>query len=105
MPRSDMRRRRADEFCRRVGLVGVGEGFPGKTGGVTPSKVATVKGRPGVAAKKPTGPLYHLSHGQRGPVGSWFALSPRANSPPLSKAQTNAAFSGAVPRRMTLVLL
>jgi hypothetical protein len=29
--------------------------------------------------KKPTGSLYHLSHGQREPEGFWFALSPRAD--------------------------
>src|SRR6185312_179683 len=33
--------------------------------------------------KKPTGSLYHLSHGQREPVSFWFALSPRVERPHL----------------------
>jgi hypothetical protein len=43
--------------------------------------------------KKPTVSLYHLSHGQREPVGLWFALSQSRTLPYLANLRPERPFS------------
>src|SRR5947209_1568753 len=50
--------------------------------------------------KKPAGPLYHLSHGQRGPVGFGSLSLPEQNAPPKRKLRANPP-SFAPARRST----